>query len=349
MAFYRIDPLRDPRWPDFLQRHRQASVFHTQGWLEALRRTYGYQPVAWTTSGPKEELKNGLLFCDVKSWVTGRRMVSLPFSDHCQPLVDDSETLQYLLFSLHRHLQGENVRYIEVRSLVPAESGGPIETGFAEAESFYLHKVDLQPDLDELLRSFHMSCVQRRIRRAERAALSYEEGPSKSLLEKFYHLFLLTRQRHHLPPPPLAWFHNLTSCIGRHLKIRVVSKEDQPVAGILTLSFKNSVVYKYGCSDPRFNSLGGTVFLLWKAIQDAKASGASELDLGRSSCENSGLITFKDHWNATRSRLIYYRNPPVLPEGLGDGWKMQLAKRVMPHLPDRLLTLTGSLMYKHCG
>src|SRR2546430_11331216 len=36
---YSLDPLEDPRWAEFVQRHPRASVFHTPGWLEALRRT----------------------------------------------------------------------------------------------------------------------------------------------------------------------------------------------------------------------------------------------------------------------------------------------------------------------
>src|SRR2546430_5296635 len=88
---YSLDPLEDPRWAEFVQRHPRASVFHTPGWLEALRRTYGYEPVVYTTSLPRAELTNGLVFCRVRSWLTGRRLVSLPFSDHCEPLVHNSE------------------------------------------------------------------------------------------------------------------------------------------------------------------------------------------------------------------------------------------------------------------
>ncbi len=85
---YELDPLRDHRWPSFLQRHPQASVFHSVGWLEALHRTYGYEPVAFTTSPPTSDLKRALLFCRIRSWLTGHRIVSLPFSDHCAPLCD---------------------------------------------------------------------------------------------------------------------------------------------------------------------------------------------------------------------------------------------------------------------
>src|SRR5690242_12893147 len=83
-----INPLVDDRWPEFIGRHPNASVFHSRGWLSALQSTYGYEPLAFTTSAPSEELKNALLFCVVRSWLTGSRLVSLPFSDHCDPLVE---------------------------------------------------------------------------------------------------------------------------------------------------------------------------------------------------------------------------------------------------------------------
>ena len=37
-----------------------------------------------------------LVFCRIHSWLTGRRLVSLPFSDHCEPLYDSEEELQFL-------------------------------------------------------------------------------------------------------------------------------------------------------------------------------------------------------------------------------------------------------------
>ena len=90
IAVYQIDPLRDPRWSRLVESHPASSVFHTQAWLEALRRTYNYEPVVLTTPRNGEPLENGFVLCKVSSWLTGNRLVSLPFSDHCQPLVNDS-------------------------------------------------------------------------------------------------------------------------------------------------------------------------------------------------------------------------------------------------------------------
>ena len=100
MTVFQLDPLTDKRWPELLRQHPRASVFHTQGWLEALRRTYGYTPILFATSPPDEALANGMVFCKVDSWVTGKRLVSLPFSDHSEPQVNNEKELLAILGSL---------------------------------------------------------------------------------------------------------------------------------------------------------------------------------------------------------------------------------------------------------
>jgi hypothetical protein len=359
---YRIDPLQDARWVRLLARHPQASVFHTPGWLEALKRTYDYEPFAVTTSPPGEELKNGIAFCRVKSWLTGERIVSVPFADHCQPLVDSVESLQVLLDALREEQRRTKWKYIELRPLreLPGvgkgESGvgtdtvrGSVVKSFGKNAEFYFHSLDLRPDLALLFRNFHKSCVQRKIQRAEREQLVYEVGRSERLLAQFYHLLLLTRRRHQLPPQPLAWFRNLLECLGDRARIHVASKDGQPIASILTLFFKNTLVYKYGCSDGRFHNLGGMSLLFWKAIQEGKQLGAEEFDLGRSDLDNPGLAEFKGHLGAACSNLTYYSYPPSPAANGNLGWKMRVARKAFEWLPDSLLTTAGRLLYKHVG
>jgi CelD/BcsL family acetyltransferase involved in cellulose biosynthesis len=346
MDVYEVDPLVDPRWKDLQQRHPSSSVFHTRGWLEALRRTYGYQPVAFTTSPPGSELTNGSLFCQVSTWLTGRRLVSVPFSDHCSPLVSSSEELASVLNYLQRDLEQQHWQHIEMRSL---ESQRLTLAGFHKSRTFHFHTLDLRPGLDELFRSFHKDCVQRKIKRAEREAVVYEEGRSDSLLANFYHLLLLTRRRQGLPPQPLTWFQNLVGCLGDALTIRIASKDGRPAAGILTLRHKRSLVYKYGCSDQRFNHLGGTQLLFWRAIQEAKRDQLDELDMGRSENDDYGLVTFKNRWGTTRSTLTYWRYPAGHRGSHYRAWAVQVSKRMFTHMPDSFLTTAGRLLYRHVG
>jgi hypothetical protein len=345
MQVYSFDPLRDPRWDDFVERHPHASVFHTTGWLSALERTYGFRPIAFTTSAPPDDLTNALVFARIRSWLTGQRLVSLPFSDHCEPLVDGADELRVLGSSVVRYCGHERLSYVELRPATPASV---VPDGFGTAQTFYAHRLDLRPDLDALLRAFHKDSIQRKIRRAEREGLRCEEGRSDALLQKFVHLLELTRRRHQVPRQPMIWFRNLIESLGDRACIHVASKDGQPAAAILTLAFRDTVVYKYGGSDTRLNALGGMPLLLWKTIEQAKQRGARQFDLGRSDCDNLGLVTFKDRLAATRSTLTYWR-APAPKRASADGWKLRLAKGVFSRLPTMLRRAVGDVVYRHIG
>lgn len=341
-----LDPLSDPRWPGFVIKSPDSSVFHSLGWLRALKQMYGYEPVVFTTSGPTAELRNALLFCVVRSWLTGTRLVSLPFSDHCEPLVENSEQFRTLFSYIERIRKKQGWKYVEMR---PANCTLDFDGQFQRATTFYLHQVDLRPTLDMLHKGFHKDCIQRKIRRADREALTYEAGRTEALLQKLYPLLEITRARHHVPPQPIQWFRTLIECMGEDICIRIASKGDQPIAGILTLSHGKKMVYKYGGSDTRFNNLGGTPMLFWKAIQEAKEAGLEALDLGRSDSDNAGLISFKEHWSAKRLPLTYCRYPGMTKAVWTEGRNIRYAKQLFACLPDGVMALAGRLLYRHIG
>jgi hypothetical protein len=341
-----INPLVDQRWSEFVKRHPNASIFHTSGWLDALRRTHAYEPVVYTTSPPGTGLANGIVFCRVNSWITGRRLVSLPFADHCEPLVDSQDDRDRLLACLRASAAKDKLKYIEIRPLRARHWG---EGGLQQGVSFWLHTLDLRGSLEDLFRGCHEKAVQKQIRRAQREGLHYEAGRSEVLLNDFYRLLILTRRRHKVPPQPREWFRNLIACLGDQVTISVASKEGKPIASILTLSYTNTLTFKYGCSDVRYHNLGGVPFLLWKAIESAKQLGFQELDLGRSDIDNLGLITFKERLGASPALLTYLNsNPPEL-RPTNEPYGMDIAGRLFARMPDGLLTMSGKLLYRHVG
>src|SRR5436190_24069265 len=141
MPVYEIDPLHDSRWSVLVESHPRSSIFHTREWLDALRRTYKYKARAFTTSAPGNLLSNGIVFCQVKSWLTGSRLVSLPFSDHCEPLAAAGEELDELL----EYAASGHWRYIELRPQSSAPGVVQMAGSFHEAETFWLHRLNLSP------------------------------------------------------------------------------------------------------------------------------------------------------------------------------------------------------------
>ncbi len=341
---YEIDPLVDPRWEALVDRDVRASIFHHPAWLKALHRTYGYQPIVFTTSAPGAELTDGVVFCQVDSWITGRRMVSLPFSDHCEPLADSSK-LQEFSSCLERRMRAAKLGYIELR---PISSVCELPGGQQSAE-FVFHTINLRRSEEELFEGLHKDSIRRKVQRATREGLVCERGASTSLLENFYQLFVMTRRRHGLPPTPYRWFSNLMECLGKRAQVYVAFKGQLPVAGLFMLNHGRKLVYKYGGSDQSLSNLGGTPFLFWKVMQDAKAEGFEELDLGRSDLDNQGLITFKNRLGGQPAALRYWRlaaksRPKSVP-----GWMSRFARQAMAHSPDVVRIQLGDAFYRHLG
>jgi hypothetical protein len=346
---HQLDPTKDSRWTELVARHPRASVFHTVGWLEALRRTYGYEPVVFTTSAPTGDLKNGLVFCRINSWLTGRRLVSLPFSDHCEPLCDSAEDVSLLIRNLQSVMEHQGWQNLEVRPINWDFGDTYNGIGFLPTATYFLHTLDLRPDLDEVFRSLDKDSVQRRIQRAQRAGLVEKCGRSDDLLKEFYALFVITRGRHRVPPTPYAWFRSLIQCLDKELEIRLAYKDKIPIAAILTLRFRDVVYFKYGCSDARFNKLGATPWLLWRAIAAAKSNEANVFDMGRTQKDDAGLLAFKNHWVSKPKRMVYWTFPHTPSLDSPDGWKFRIAKRIFSFMPNSLRTMAGRLIYRHIG
>ena len=346
LSIYLLDPLSDNRWDALVARHPLASAFHQRSWLEALARTYKYEPLVLTTSAASKQLTDGMVVCRVSSWMTGCRFVSLPFADHCDILQNEcGETIEFTNW-LRAECDRENLRYIELR---PRLGVPDASSGLQTNRSYWFHELDLGLPLEQIFRRLHQNSFQRKIRRAERERLTYECGRSQELLDQFYRLLVITRRRHRVLPPPRRWFRNLAECMGDQLDIRVARKNGDAIAAMITLRHGLSIIYKYGCSDEKVHRFGGMPFLFWRLIEEGKLSGANRIDLGRTDYDDEGLMTFKDRLGAARKVLNYYRytsagwmkSSPIVPvRGIG---------LLFSVCPDAILCTAGRLLYRHIG
>jgi len=278
--------------------------------------------------------------------ITGTRSVSLPFSDHCEPLLENLGQLSEFVNWLRAECDLQKWRYVELRPLLGAQSA---DDGLQPSCSYWFHELDIRPSLQQIFRRLHNNSFRRKLQRAEREHLSYEAGRSEQLFDEFYPLLQKTRRRHQLFPPPRAWFRNLLGCLGDKLQIKVTRKNGVPIAAMLTLQHRSCVVYKYGCSDERFHSLGGMPFLFWRLIEESKAAGADKIDLGRTDLNNEGLIAFKDRLGASRKLLTYYRYAKGEMRDVSTLRVSQVARQLFSLLPEGISSAAGRVLYRHLG
>src|SRR5213596_229835 len=88
-----LSPLEKPGWDRLVMPHRESSFFHSASWAGVLHDTYGHTPHYFCAVND-ERLSAVLPMMEVNSPLTGRRGVSLPFTDECRFLSDDSITAE---------------------------------------------------------------------------------------------------------------------------------------------------------------------------------------------------------------------------------------------------------------
>jgi len=272
-------------------------------------------------------------------------------SDHCDFLTDSGDEQASLLAYVRQELARKSLGYIEVRPRFAEPPPASANSCLRPSDAFFLHTLSLDPPLDALFRNLHKDCIQRKVRRAERERLAYAK---RVVLTRCCDNSISSCWR---PADARAYLHSRSGGSDSsflqwviYLVIRVASKDGRPVAAIITLAFKTTLTYKYGCSDQRFHNLGGMPFLFWKTIQEAKDAGMHQLDLGRSEPGEIGLTTFKERLGAHRAALTYYRmssrsSPQIVPSVL----KCQILRRAISTMPDALLVAAGRLLYRHLG
>ncbi len=344
---YQLDPLTDARWQELVRSHPKVSIFHTVGWLRAIEETFAYSPIVLTTSRPGAPLDNGVALCRINSWLTGRRLVSLPFSDHCEPLVHDEGHLTEIVSFLEARAREGHYKYVELR---PADVVIGARPAWQISQAFYLHRLNLgKQNPSGLYLSFHKGCVRRRISRAIKESIEIRRGRSSDILNDFYGLVIKTRRRQGLLPQPNAWFAAILNHLAHNSEIYCAYKEGRPIAAILALRFRKTLYYKYGASDAHFHRIGAMPYLLWMAIQDAIESGLDELDMGRTDYANASLATFKDRWNTSRFPLSYWRTPASAPSPLATKLPTRITTRAFAYLPATGLRVLGDFCYRHAG
>ena len=342
-----INPVEDPRWSEFVDVHPQASIFHTREWLVSLAKTYGYVAFAIATISQRGDIEAAIPVCAVESWLTGKRLISIPFADHCEPLVSSSSEMLKLLEALEVVSRKGKYNYTELRPLNPSFAGDDLALDVCESASYAHHVVDLRLDTRDLLRRLHPSCVRRKIRRAEQQHLAYESGRSEDMMQRFYRLLVMTRRRHSLFPQPIGWFQNLAREFGEKLTIHLARETNDTIAGIITIQHGDKLVYKYGASDDRRHAFGGMPFLFWNAMLHGKSSAAAEFDLGRTDEQNRSLSTFKERLGGEGRQLKYFCI------SAGGRRKSQFGARslvrLFTYLPSPVCCAAGKLLYKHAG
>ncbi len=82
-----LNPINFPDWDRLLLSTPGATFFHSSSWARVLSESYGYTPLYFAVP-ENDRFKTLVPMMEVASFLTGKRGVSLPFTDYCEPLIE---------------------------------------------------------------------------------------------------------------------------------------------------------------------------------------------------------------------------------------------------------------------
>ena len=344
MDFQIVNPRDHPDWDEMLLSSNDHSFFHTSAWSKVLESTYRFQPLYFARF---EESRFSFLMplMEVRSPVTGRRGVSLPFTDHCVPFAAQDHFLDAAVGEAIERGRKAKWKYLEWRD------GRYFAEGVPAREEFYVHDVDL--DKTETALFANLSNNNRRnVKKAAREGVAVKIETSPDSVREFYRLNCLTRKRHGLPPQPYSFFKNVHELIiqpGRGIVVSA-SHKGMTVASSVFFHFGTAALYKYGASNLEHQHLRANNLVMWEAMKWYRNQGVKTLSLGRTEMENPGLLQYKRTWGAKESRIRYFRYDTARKVFLEKHPAREgLHNKVFSRTPAPALRLIGRALYKHIG
>jgi hypothetical protein len=190
-------------------------VYHTAVWGRLVRDAGNYES-CFLTAREGDQIRGLLPLLFVKSWLTGNRLVSLPFSDVCYPLADSPEVERSLLLKALSISKEKRAGYLEIRGLpagrddqypfagrAPADCQDPDHPdpesadypaaklpdslGFAVEHHFLNYLVPLQEDADKVRMTFSRKSIRQTIGKSIKLGVTVRLGEGQQDVEELSH------------------------------------------------------------------------------------------------------------------------------------------------------------------
>ncbi|MEN6464928.1 MAG: GNAT family N-acetyltransferase [Syntrophaceae bacterium] len=345
-----INPEQDERWDRFVEAHDFGWVCHLSGWKKVLEDSFRHMKGFYPVLVEDSQILAALPVFEVNSWLTGRRLVSIPFASLCDPLVSSSVELEELFISALSLLRKLRAGRIEIRAF---QSFPLIRERHVSCSKHYKTHFLVLQNPEALQKKFHRTCVRQKISRAAKSNFALRDARTESDIEHFYTLYCMTRQKLGLPSQPCAFFKNIWKTFSPSGKVQVIFavKDEKFASALLLFRFKDRVSAEYLGWNNAFTEMSPNHFLFWEAIKAAYTDGFKIFDFGRTSPTSESLMDFKSRWGTEVAELpqLYYPAARRSEAGYANSRKYMIINKLCSKSPDFIYPMLGNFCYRHLG
>jgi FemAB-related protein (PEP-CTERM system-associated) len=327
-------------WGRYVDASPAGTLFHHPRWSDAVVTTFGHRP-RHLAAYRDDELVGVLPLVEVRSWVAGRLLISVPYGNGGGILADDADACAALAQAARELADTLGARALDLRGAAANAPGIPALPGYLGFAR------DLPDDPEKVA-----AMIPRKARAAGRYArerhgvvVRHDEDD----LQLVWQLYCRSMRRLGSLNYPLALFRTLADSHGPDFWISVAQLGGRPLCGVLTLVHRDCV-YPYVIGVDERVPVDGATNLLYHAIMErAVERGLRRYDFGRSRADNRGSVSFKKNQGFEPTELGYQRYVPAgrsAPDFKPSNPKFAWARRLWPRLPLPVTRTAGVVLSK---
>jgi Acetyltransferase (GNAT) domain len=335
----------DPTVSAVLATDSRVGVFASPPWFEVLSETYGLE-IRASVLRDGDTIKGLVPYCHISD-IRGQRIVSVPFSDFCDPLVDSLDDWKAMATPLVE--RGVPSIFRLVHNPLPVS-----DNRFHVAATHMWMAMDLAGTPDDIFEAARRN-ARETIVRSKKRGVTTRVSTSAADVTTFWKMQIAIRKsKHRLLAQPESFFQNLRDRFDAEGRFIVVLGEEcgSVVSGSVFLEWGDTLFYKYNASVS--NAFGANDLVLWTAISYAAEKGLKLVDFGLSEAEHEGLIRFKRKWTSREHPLYWLRANDAAPhpaneQGSAVGGVLGSLTDLLTRedVPNDVSASVGALLYRY--
>lgn len=340
------------KWEDFVSLPNNAGIWHTLKWKEIIEKEYGFK--SYYLMAINDLKVCGILpLFQVKSMITGNRIVSLPFSYNCGPIADSDSSFTLLTNEAKILAEKLKCEYLELKMRTNLPDESIKKNQLIESKFYYTSVLSLSEDPEVIWNNMDPRRTRWAIRKAEREGVKIRTETNLDDIKVLHELKVLTRQKHGSPAPSHQFFKQIMKEFEpkNMVKLWMAEYDNKIVSALMFYTFKDTVMPAYIASDDDYKSHMPNNLLHWRVIEWACKNGYKYYDFGRTEPENESLLKFKNKWGCQSYKIPYYyypKQPKLLSQNRGSS-KVTLITDCWKKAPVPVIRVLGPYLLKHLG
>jgi FemAB-related protein (PEP-CTERM system-associated) len=295
-------PLSDTAaWDAYVAAHPDAAPFHSRTWCEAISRATGHRCHLVTARDAGGVLTGILPLHHIRSPLFGQALVGSGFAVGGGILADDPAVAATLAQGAADMAKSLGVPSVELR-------GGPVPdgAGWTREEGVYAGFArDLAADDDAELLAIPRK-QRAEVRKVLESGLTVTTGRDAIERRDHYRIYATSVRNLGTPVFPKALFDAVLDAFGDDADILTVRDDGRPVASVLSLFWRGTVMPYWGGGTADARRLRANELMYFALMRHARAKSCTRFDFGRSKV-GTGPFAYKKNWGFEPQPLVYGR------------------------------------------